>query len=483
MTSEKQQSASCLKKFTNFTVWFDEILLNAKIVDNRFPVKGFLVYLENGAYIMDKIRKMLEEKLEKTGHKLMLFPLVTTDELFAKEAEHIKGFSGEVFKIELKGDKESQRTLIIRPTSETIIYPMFKLWIRSHADLPLKVHQSVNVYRYETKATRPLYRVREIPWNEAHTAHESPTDAERQVREAIEIYSQVLKELGISFLLLKRPDFDKFAGAVYSIAFDAWNPDGRVNQVATVHNLGRNFAKAYDITFEKKDGSRGYVYQLCYGFGYSRVLAAIISQHGDDRGLVLPPAVAPTQIVIIPILFKGQEKEVMKYAEEIYREVKDRWRTVLDDREDVTPGEKFYHWELMGTPIRIEVGPKEVIEGTVTLTRRDTLERIQCSKDKLIDKITFLMDDILRNLRERSERMLHKLIVDARSMEEATKAVDDKNIVRVAWCGSLECAQKIRENVGGEIRGERYDIAERPDRPCIACGKEARTIVYVPRAY
>ena len=337
-------SVSAAKKFENFPSWFDDLILKARIVDNRFPVKGFLVYMENGAYILDEIRRLLENELEKTGHKKMYFPLVTSEELFGKEAEHIKGFSKEVFVID-QGPGEQR--LIIRPTSETIMYPMFKIWIRSHADLPLKVYQSVNVYRCETKATRALYRVREIPWNEAHTVHETPSDAERQVKEAMEIYQKVLKALGISYLILKRPDFDKFAGAVYSIAFDAWNPDGKVNQVATIHNLGRNFAKAYGLEFEKKDGSRGIPYQTCYGFGFSRVLAAIIAQHGDDHGLVLPPIIAPTQVVIIPIPFKGQEKQIYEYAAKVKEMLSQKWRTVLDDREDITPGEKFYHWELL----------------------------------------------------------------------------------------------------------------------------------------
>ncbi|HDD42178.1 MAG TPA: proline--tRNA ligase, partial [Nitrososphaeria archaeon] len=244
-------SVSAARKFENFSEWFDGLLLKARIVDNRFPVKGFSVYMDNGAFMLDKLKELLEAELEKTGHKKMYFPLVTSEELFGKEAEHIKGFSKEVFVID-QGPGEQK--LIIRPTSETIMYPMFRLWIRSHADLPLKVYQSVNVYRRETKATRALYRVREIPWNEAHTVHEAPSEAERQVREALEIYQKVLKRLGIGYMTLKRPDFDKFAGAVYSIAFDAWNPDGKVNQVATIHNLGRNFAKAYGIEFEKRDG-------------------------------------------------------------------------------------------------------------------------------------------------------------------------------------------------------------------------------------
>ncbi len=360
---------------------------------------------------------------------------------------------------------------------------MFKIWIRSHADLPLKVYQSVNVYRCETKATRALYRVREIPWNEAHTVHETPSDAERQVKEAMEIYQKVLKALGISYLILKRPDFDKFAGAVYSIAFDAWNPDGKVNQVATIHNLGRNFAKAYGLEFEKKDGSRGIPYQTCYGFGFSRVLAAIIAQHGDDHGLVLPPIIAPTQVVIIPIPFKGQEKQIYEYAAKVKEMLSQKWRTVLDDREDITPGEKFYHWELLGPPIRIEIGPREVAESSVTISRRDTLERTKVQLDKLTDKVAELMDAIASNLLERSRRMMMSLISDAKDIDEIKRILKDRRIARIEWCGKIECAEKLRDEVKGEIRGERYDIAEMPEGNCVICGEKAKYVVYVARAY
>ncbi|OYT67902.1 MAG: proline--tRNA ligase [Candidatus Wolframiiraptor sp. EX4484-121] len=476
-------TVSASRKFESFASWFDDLIIRARIADNRFPVKGFIVYMENGAYILERIRNLLEDLLEKTGHKRMLFPLVTTEELFGKEAEHIKGFSGEVFVISGTGEKSAERKLIIRPTSETIIYPMLKLWIRSHADLPLKIHQSVNVYRYETKATRALYRIREIPWNEAHTVHETPREAENQVREAIEIYEKVLKMLGISYLILKRPDFDKFAGAVYSIAFDAWNPDGKVNQVATVHNLGRNFSKAFEIEFEKRDGSRGLAYQTCYGFGYSRVLAAIIAQHGDDRGLVLPPIVSPIQVVIIPIPFKGQEEEIMGYASKVKEILEKRWRTTLDDREDVTPGEKFYHWELMGVPVRVEVGPREVAESTATLARRDTLERVKVRLDELESKVEELMESIASNLRERSMRIMMGLIGDAKNVDEVKSLLRERRIARIEWCGSVECAERLKEEAGGEIRGERYDIAERPRDSCIVCGRAAKKVVYVARAY
>jgi len=475
--------AQQMSKFQNFSTWFDKVLFDARIVDDRFPVKGFSVYLENGTFILKKIKNMLEEELEKTGHKEMIFPLVTTDELFAKEAEHIKGFMGEVFVIEKAGGKELERKLILRPTSETIIYPMFKLWIRSHADLPLKVHQSNMVYRHETKATRPLYRVREIPWNEAHTAHATASEAEEQVREAIEIYKKVLDKLGIGYLLLKRPDFDKFAGARYSIAFDAWNPDGRVNQVGTVHNLGKNFSKVFEIEFEQRDGRRDVVHQLCYGFGYSRVLAAVIAQHGDDRGCVFPSTIAPTQVVIIPIYFKGQEETILNYSKKVAEKLDKNLRVKLDDREDITPGEKFYYWEMLGVPVRLEIGPREVAENTATVFRRDTYEKTAVSLDELNNYVIELLEKIDKNLAERSKRMMEEMIGEAKNLKEAKQLIANRRIAKIEWCGKIECAEVIKENVGGEIRGSRYDIAEIPKGNCIACQQPAKETVYVARAY
>jgi len=470
-------------KFRNFSSWFDKVLYEARIVDDRFPVKGFSVYMENGTFILRALQRMLEEELARTGHIEMLFPLVTTDELFSKEAEHIKGFMSEVFIIDKAGGKELERKLIIRPTSETIIYPMFRLWVRSHADLPLKVHQSVNVYRHETKATRPLFRVREIPWNEAHTIHATASEAEEQVREAIEIYRKVLNKVGVAYLLLKRPDFDKFAGARYSIAFDAWNPDGRVNQVGTVHNLGKNFAKVFEIEFEQRDGRRDNPHQLCYGFGYSRVIAAVIAQHGDDHGCVFPSTIAPVQVVIVPIYFKGQEYSILEYCRRVLERLGNNIRVRLDDRDDVTPGEKYYYWEMLGAPVRLEIGPREVAEGRVTVFRRDTMEKRVTTLEEVNDYVKKLLDEIDRNLAERSRRMLEAMIGDAQTLSDAKQLISSRRIARVEWCGRLECAEVIKENVGGEIRGSRYDIVEIPKGGCVACQQPAKEVVYVARAY
>ncbi|MEM2560309.1 MAG: proline--tRNA ligase [Candidatus Bathyarchaeia archaeon] len=473
-----------MKKFENFSQWFDEILFNADILDNRYPVKGFAVYKTWGFKIVKLILRILEEKLDETGHTPMLFPVVIPEDAFAKESEHIKGFSSEVFWVTHAGDRELERKLLLRPTSETAIYPMFALWIRSHADLPLKVYQSVAVYRYETKATRPLLRMREFLWNEAHTAHRSWGDAEGQVREAIEIYNSVFRRLGLRYLLIMRPDFDKFAGAVYSIAFDAWNPDGRVNQIGTVHNLGENFAKAFEITYEDLDGSHRYVVQTCYGFGVSRVLAAIIAQHSDDHGLILPPDIAPIQVVIIPIVYKGVAEEVNAYAREVYEMIRSEgMRVHLDDAEDKTPGEKYYYWEMFGVPVRVEVGPRDQREKKVTIVDRVSFERRVIDSKEVIKTIKSIFNEVIISLTERSERKLKELIVDASDKSTLSKAIEGRKIARVPWCERVECAEKIKEISGGEVRGHRIDVEEKPEKPCIICGGEAKKVIYVARAY
>ena len=473
-----------MKKFENFSEWFDEVTFNADILDNRYPVKGFAVYKSWGFRVIKRIIEILERKLDETGHEPMLFPVVIPEDSFAKESEHIKGFSSEVFWVTRAGEGRLERRLILRPTSETAMYPMFALWIRSHADLPLKIYQSVAVYRYETKATRPLFRMREFLWNEAHTAHRNWEDAERQVKEAINIYDSIFRLLGLSYLIVKRPDFDKFAGAVYSIAFDAWNPDGRVNQIGTVHNLGDNFAKAFEITYEDIDGTHKNVIQTCYGFGISRVIAAIIAQHGDNHGLILPPEVAPIQVVIVPIVYKETAEEVNAYARELYEKLKNEGiRVHLDDSDDKTPGEKFYYWEMFGVPVRAEVGPRDLEERKVTLSERVNLQRRIVDFDNVTAAIKELFTEITRNLKERSESTLRNLIVTATDPLQLNEIIKSRKIARVCWCESLECAEKIREISGGEIRGHRIDVEEQPDEPCIICGRKAKKVVYIARAY
>jgi prolyl-tRNA synthetase len=472
-----------MKKFNNFSKWFDGILLNSEIVDDRYPIKGFAVFKSWGAKIVRNITKLLEKNLELTGHKPMLFPVVISEDAFAKEAEHIKGFNSEVFWITKAGNKRLNKKLLLRPTSETAIYPMFSLWIRSHADLPIKIYQSVPVYRYETKSTRPLLRSREFLWNEVHTAHKKIKNAENQIEEAIKIYSTVFDLLCINFLILKRPDFDKFAGAKYSLAFDAWNPDGRVNQIGTIHYLSKNFSKAFNIKFEDENGNHKFVTQTCYGFGISRTLAAILAQHGDDHGMILPPKIAPIQVVIIPIYYKKMENEVKIYARKIYEKMKKTSFKVYIDESDKTPGEKFYYWEKLGIPLRIEVGPRDYENNKVTFSERINLKRFTIDFDDITNSLNTFLIQISNNLIGRSHSSLNSMINDADSLNSIKDILKNKRIARVNWCEKRDCAEKIKEHAEGEVRGYRIDIVEKPKHTCIICGEKAKRIVYVAKTY
>jgi prolyl-tRNA synthetase len=472
------------EKFRNFSEWFDKVLLEAQIVDDRYPVKGFSVYMGWGFSTVKRIYKILEERLEETDHQPMQFPVVIPEDAFQKEEDHIEGFGAEVFWITRGGDNELDRRLLLRPTSETAIYPMFKIWIRSHADLPLRMHQTCNVYRYETKATRPLFRGREFLWNEAHTAHADFEDAERQVRVGVDAYKHVYDALGLSYIILKRPDFDKFAGAVYSLAFDTWNPDGKVNQIGTIHELGENFAEAFELTYEDEDGSQSLANTTCYGMGMGRVLAATMAHHGDDSGLVLPPEVAPRQVVIVPIPFKGRAEEVVAYGREIEDKLSEAGvRVVLDDSDRLRPGEKYYKWEMFGIPVRVEVGPREADARSVTLVRRDTRKRSVVELDDVVAAVRKLFEEIYESMKARSWERLESELADADSLDRLKKFMDERKIVRVNWCGDPHCAFQIKDQVAGEVRGTLWDKREEPTGSCIVCGDPANEVAYVARSY
>ncbi len=479
-----ENSVGADEKFRNFSEWFDKVLLGAQIADDRYPVKGFTVYMGWGYSIAKRIYRMLEDLLEEEDHQPMQFPVVIPEDAFQRESDHIEGFSAEVFWVTHAGENVLDRRLLLRPTSETAIYPMFKIWIRSHADLPIRMHQTCNVYRYETKATRPLFRGREFLWNEAHTAHAEFEDAERQVEKGVEVYSRVYDALGLSYIILKRPDFDKFAGAVYSLAFDSWNPDGKVNQIGTVHQLGVNFARAFELTYEDEEGGQSLASTTCYGMGMGRVLAAIIAHHGDDNGLVLPSIVAPKQVVIVPIPFKGREEDVVAYAREVEAMLIEAGvRVVLDKDDRLRPGEKYYKWEMFGVPVRIEVGPREADSRSVTLVRRDTRERSEANLDELVQDLKGLFEEIYANLKVRSWERLESELVSAGSLEELKSLMDERKIVKVNWCGDPHCAYEIKDRVAGEVRGTLWEKHEEPTSLCIVCGDPGKEIAYVARSY
>ncbi len=458
----------------NFSEWYRWVLYDAEVIDYRYPVKGCGVWRPYGFKIRKKILDIMRKLLDETGHDEILAPMLIPEDLLKKEAEHIRGFEEEVFWVTRAGGEELEKKLALRPTSETALAPMFELWIHSHKDLPLKVYQVVSIFRYETKATKPLLRLREVTtFKEAHTAHATKEEAEEQVKEAVEIYKKFFDELGIPYLISKRPEWDKFPGAEYSIAFDTIFPDGRTLQIGTAHLLGQKFAKAFGIKYETKEGKTEYVWQTSYGIS-DRVVASVIVIHGDDHGMVLPPSVAPIEVVVVPIPYKGRE-DVVEEARKVGRELKESgFSVVVDDREDVTPGSKFYYWELRGVPVRVEVGPRDVDEGTVTLVRRDTLEKKKVGRDRMVETIRGLLADIQASLKERAWKEMQNRVFEVERIEEAKEVIEKKMGVAVLpWCGKESCGLEIQDETGGRVLGIPVEGETAEVKKCPVCGAHA----------
>jgi len=492
MEAKKQRITFNIDKDNNFSDWYNEILSVAEIVDKRYPVKGMEVLLPYGYRIYENIMNLLEKILDSDGHQKLLMPSLIPEEEFKKEAQHVKGFEGEVFWVTHGGLKELDTRLILRPTSEVPLYHMFALWIRSHSDLPMKVYQTCTIFRHETRATKPLIRIREIPWNEAHTAHSSKEEAELQIRNAWKYYLELMQNhLGITGLTLTRPAWDRFPGAEYTTVVDALMPDGRVLQAAGIHNLGQNFSKIFDIVFEDAGGSRKFVYQTCYGVS-TRLMASMLSIHGDNYGLVMPFDVAPLQVVIVPIVFKGVQESVMDKCLEVEKTLRNAGiRVKVDDNPNKTPGEKFYYWEMRGVPIRIEIGPGELDEGTLTVFRRDTRERITIDQKGYENYIVGLGKKILESLRRKSEADLQDNIRCAKSFDELREYVDKVGgFVKIPFCTASamtgkECADIIKQKTAGEVRGVLFPEQEiaREKEKCLICDRKAQHYVYVAKAY
>ncbi|MEM2874797.1 MAG: proline--tRNA ligase [Candidatus Hadarchaeales archaeon] len=466
----------------NFSEWFDETIWNAEIMDTRYPVKGLYVWLPYGLSLRNRIISIMRSLLEETGHKEVLFPLLIPEDLFRKEAEHIRGFEGQVYWVTHGGNDKLDVRLALRPTSETSIYPMFSLWIRSHADLPLKIYQVVNIFRYETKMTKPLIRLREVTtFKEAHTAHATAEDAERQVNEAVGIYRRFFDELGIPYVITRRPSWDKFAGSVYSIAFDTLCPDGRTLQIGTVHNLGQNFAKVYGLKYENLSGDHEFVHQTCYGIS-ERVIAATIFVHGDDLGPCFPPNIAPYQVVIVPIPYKEKADPVNEAAEKVFKKLMEAGLRAHLDLRDIRPGRKFYDWDRHGVPLRIEIGPEDIKRRCVTAVRRDSGEHLSLPVEGLVEEVKRILEDICVSLRERARNLFSQRIAEAESVDEGRRLAEDGKIVRMPWCGDESCGMKIEEPSGGKVLGE--EIGTRPEgKKCVACSNDAKCWVLIARSY
>ncbi|MHA1462438.1 MAG: proline--tRNA ligase [Candidatus Heimdallarchaeota archaeon] len=472
------------EKENEFLKWYSEVISYANIVDNRSPVKGANVLMPYGYSIWESIRNKLDAELKRTGHKNAYFPIFIPEDYLKRESDHFEGFIPEVAWVTHAGDRKLDRKLALRPTSETIMYEMFHLWIRSHSDLPFKINQFCNIIRFDTKETKPLLRDREFLWSEGHTCHATAEEAVEQVKESMVIYENVYREACMSFLILRRPKYDTFAGAVYSIAYDSPLPDGRTLQIGTTHNLGQGFSKAFDITFQDKDKQNKNVHQTCYGLS-TRLVAAIVGLHGDDKGLIIPPFIAPIQIVIVPIYKKENKDEVIEAAEQILKTLqKAGLRVELDKREGYTPGWKFNEWEVRGVPIRLEIGPKDIQKEQVVLVRRDNREKAFVPMKDAAKKSKAILKSIHKFLQKRADKLLKDNISHPKDYEELKEIQKTKRgFCRANWCGDEACGDKVKEDTGADIRGTREDIKEEPDGNCIICGVKAKEMVYIAPAY
>jgi prolyl-tRNA synthetase len=477
---QAEENKTSLPPKSSFNEWYNELLMTGEIMDVRYPVKGLYVWFPFGFEIRKRTYAIIRELLDK-DHKEALFPLLIPESEFMKEAEHIKGFENEVYWVTHGGKNKLDIELALRPTSETAIYPMYKLLVRSHADLPIKIYQVVNTFRYETKHTRPLIRLREITsFKEAHTVHATWEEAAEQVKEATRIYQEFYRRLGIPTIVSKRPDWDKFPGADYTMAVDTLMPDNKILQVGTAHHLGDNFARTFEIMYEDLKGEQQYAQQTCYGIS-ERSLAALISVHGDDRGLVLPPEVAPVQVVVIPIMF-GKSSEIMDACRDIvYRLKKLGIRVVLDESEE-RPGAKYYKWEMKGVPVRVEIGPSDLKNNVATLVRRDSGVKETVPQEVISEEVRMRFDAIQKSLFEKAESSMKERIFDCNTLEEVKVRIS-RGIIRIPWCGGRDCGLSMEDAAGAGILGTPEGDLGRGQGICPVCQKETKTRAIMARTY
>jgi len=487
--SKERLLGTSVKKHENFSEWFSQVVMKTRLADIRYGLQGFIVHREWGTKILRKIYEMLEEEVERDGHEPVLFPIAIPLRFFEREKEHVEGFAPEVFWVMKAGDDELEEPFALRPTSETAFYSMYSLWIRSWKDLPFKRYQSrVCVYRYESH-TRPFLRGREFPFFETHCAFATHEEALEQVKRDMQILKRVVEEkLFIPFVFFRRPKWDKFAGAEDTYAADCVMPDGKVSQIGSTHDLGQRFSKAFEVTFKDKDMKDKYAWITCFGPGIWRILAGVIAIHGDDKGLILPSVIAPVHGVVIPIYFKGKEDAVEQKTLEV-KEIleKNGFKVYVDDDKEKSAGFKFNEWEMMGVPLRIEIGPKDVENNSVIIVRRVDREKIAVPISKLVEEFAKQLEENDKLINSRSKR--YHIVHRAKTFEEVKELAQKGGFIKAPFCGIDEdgeaCADKLQELTALKVRGIPLEEEEKPEKGerCIICGKEAKYIVWLAKVY
>ena len=476
MANEKQFVSAIADINEDFPKWFTDVVLKTELVDYG-PVKGTMVIRPYGYAIWENIQKEMDARFKKAGAQNAYFPLLIPMSFFTKEAEHVEGFAPEIAVVTHAGGAKLEEPLAIRPTSETIIGTMYSKWIQSYRDLPVIMNQWCNVMRWE-KTTRPFLRTSEFLWQEGHTVHATEEEAMEETLRMLEVYREFAENvLAIPVFVGRKTEKEKFAGAVATFGMEAMMLDGKSLQAGTSHYLGQNFAKAFNIKFLDKDGTQKYGYTTSWGTS-TRMIGAIIMAHGDERGLVLPPKVAPIEVVIIPVA--AHKGGVMEKVKEIEAALLGAGvRVKVDDRE-ASPGWKFNEWEMKGVPVRLEIGPRDIENGKMAYMRRDTLEKGVLDLGD-IKAVETLLDDIQANMLNKSRKIRDSKVKTAKSVDEILAAVEGKNFVKVPWCGCRECEDKIKEQTLASARVMTEDSVD--GEVCAVCGKKAKHIVLFARAY
>ena len=479
MSKEKEFVRDITNIDEDFAQWYTDIVLKAELADYT-AVKGFIAIRPYGYSIWENIQAYADMRFKEHGVKNVSMPVLIPESLLNKEKDHVEGFAPEVAWVTIGGGEKLEERLCIRPTSETIFSTMYSKWLNSWRDLPYLYNQWCSVLRWE-KETRPFLRSREFLWQEGHTIHETAEEAKQFTLDMLEVYADVVENLlAIPVLKGQKTKKEQFAGAEATYTVETLMHDGRALQGGTSHYFGQNFTKAFDVKFQNRNGEQEYAYQTSWGIS-TRLIGAVIMAHGDNRGLKLPPYVAPIQVVIVPI---AQEKgNVLEEAEKIQEKLKEKFRVELDDRDNYTVGYKFNDWEMKGVPVRIEIGPKEIEHGKVIVTRRDTLEKMPIKIDELPEKMEELLKDIHNSMFNACKKRMEEKTTVALNMDEFVKNINEnQGFVKTMWCGSQECEDKIKELTGAPSRCIPFEQEHLSDT-CVCCGKKADKMVVWGRQY
>ena len=459
----------------DFAKWYTDVVLKTELVDYG-PVKGTMVIRPYGYAIWENIQRELDKRFKATGVKNAYFPMLIPESYLKKEAEHVEGFAPEVAVVTYAGGADLNEKLVIRPTSETIICKMYAQWMKSYRDLPILINQWANVVRWE-KTTRPFLRTSEFLWQEGHTVHATEEEALAETMLMLEVYRKFAEEcLAIPVFTGRKTEKEKFAGAIATFGMEAMMLDGKSLQAGTSHYLGQNFAKAFDMKFLDKDSQLKYGYSTSWGVS-TRLIGALIMAHGDQRGLVLPPVVAPIQTIIVPVA--AHKGGVLEKVDEVVNALVAKGIRAEADKRDMSPGWKFNEWEMKGVPLRIEIGPRDIENNQAMLSRRDTFEKFPVSLDNLAETIDNLLKEIQSNMLEKSRKMRDERVVTAKSLDEILQGVENKCFVKAGWCGCRECEDKVKEYAQATARV----MTEGNEEVCAICGKKATSTVLFARAY